>query len=189
MGLDAGPESCKLFAKTILASKTILWNGPAGVFEFDSFANGSKATLDACIESKQNGADVVVGGGDTATLAAKYGAEDKLSHVSTGGGALHSGGLLAKATGADGACLSFAGASLELLEGKVSCSSRCSTSTTRADSLSPSFRNFPESRRLARRSELSAQSRQGRRVTLRLVGDRKSVGCSWTRQTDMEISG
>ncbi|KAK4699044.1 phosphoglycerate kinase, partial [Phenoliferia sp. Uapishka_3] len=95
MGLDAGPESRKLFAKTILAAKTILWNGPAGVFEFDAFAEGSKATLDACIEAKNNGATVIVGGGDTATVCAKFGAEDKLSHISTGGGA-----------------------SLELLEGK-----------------------------------------------------------------------
>lgn len=59
MGLDAGPESCKLFRKTILASKTILWNGPAGVFEFDAFANGSKTTLDACIEAKEGGATVM----------------------------------------------------------------------------------------------------------------------------------
>ncbi|KAM0754640.1 phosphoglycerate kinase [Meredithblackwellia eburnea MCA 4105] len=95
MGLDAGPESRKLFAKAILKAKTILWNGPAGVFEFDAFAEGSKATLDAAIEAKEKGATVIVGGGDTATVCAKYGAEDKLSHVSTGGGA-----------------------SLELLEGK-----------------------------------------------------------------------
>ena len=107
MGLDAGPESCKLFAKTILASKTILWNGPAGVFEFESFDKGSKATLDACIQAKDNGATVIVGGvsllcpwitgplltrslrchqGDTATVCVKFGAEDKLSHISTGGG-------------------------------------------------------------------------------------------------------
>lgn len=97
MGLDAGPESQKLFKETILKAKTILWNGPAGVFEFDNFAKGSKAMLDACVEAKNNGATVIVGGGDTATVVAKYDAEDKLSHVSTGGGA-----------------------SLELLEGKVS---------------------------------------------------------------------
>ncbi|GAA5861398.1 hypothetical protein JCM8547_006117 [Rhodosporidiobolus lusitaniae] len=95
MGLDCGPESRKLFAETIKKSKTVLWNGPAGVFEFDNFAGGSKATLDACIEAKEAGATVIVGGGDTATVCAKFGAEDKLSHVSTGGGA-----------------------SLELLEGK-----------------------------------------------------------------------
>ncbi|KWU41297.1 phosphoglycerate kinase [Rhodotorula sp. JG-1b] len=94
-GLDAGEESRKLFKDAIAKAKTILWNGPAGVFEFEKFAGGSKATLDACIEAKNNGATVIVGGGDTATVCAKYGAEDKLSHVSTGGGA-----------------------SLELLEGK-----------------------------------------------------------------------
>lgn len=61
MGLDAGPESRKLFAETISKAKTILWNGPAGVFEFDNFAGGSKATLDAAIEAKKNGATVIVG--------------------------------------------------------------------------------------------------------------------------------
>lgn len=96
MGLDAGPKSQELFAKTIKASKTILWNGPAGVFEFDNFAKGSKAMLDACVEAEKSGSTVIVGGGDTATVVAKYGQEDSLSHVSTGGGA-----------------------SLELLEGKV----------------------------------------------------------------------
>merc|ERR1711939_289978 len=95
MGLDAGPKSRELFKETILASKTILWNGPAGVFEFENFATGSKASLDACIEAASKGATVIVGGGDTATVVANYKAEDKLSHVSTGGGA-----------------------SLELLEGK-----------------------------------------------------------------------
>jgi len=87
MGLDAGEKSRELFTKTIKSSKTILWNGPAGVFEFDNFAGGSKSTLDACIEAANSGAIVIVGGGDTATVCAKYGAEDKLSHISTGGGA------------------------------------------------------------------------------------------------------
>lgn len=96
MGLDAGPKSRELFQKTIESSKTILWNGPAGVFEFDNFAGGSKAMLDACVAAEKKGSTVIVGGGDTATVVAKYGAEDGLSHVSTGGGA-----------------------SLELLEGKV----------------------------------------------------------------------
>ncbi|EIN07627.1 phosphoglycerate kinase [Punctularia strigosozonata HHB-11173 SS5] len=96
MGLDAGPKSRELYEKTVLEAKTILWNGPPGVFEFDAFAGGSKALLDATIKAAQNGATVIVGGGDTATVVAKYGAEDKLSHVSTGGGA-----------------------SLELLEGKI----------------------------------------------------------------------
>ncbi|KAI0282129.1 phosphoglycerate kinase [Russula aff. rugulosa BPL654] len=96
MGLDVGPKSQELFHSAVLSAKTILWNGPAGVFEFPAFAAGSKALLDANIEAAKKGAVVIVGGGDTATLAAQYNAEDRLSHVSTGGGA-----------------------SLELLEGKV----------------------------------------------------------------------
>ncbi|KAL9933851.1 hypothetical protein V8E36_007509 [Tilletia maclaganii] len=87
LGLDVGPKSRKLFHDAIVKAKTILWNGPAGVFEFDNFAAGSKAMLDACIEAEQNGSTVIVGGGDTATVCAKYNAEDKISHVSTGGGA------------------------------------------------------------------------------------------------------
>src|SRR4051794_34022442 len=97
MGLDCGPKSRELFAATVLKSKTILWNGPAGVFEFPAFAQGSLALLDACTKANAQGATVIVGGGDTATLVAQQGKEDELSHVSTGGGA-----------------------SLELLEGKVS---------------------------------------------------------------------
>lgn len=95
MGLDCGPKSIKLFTQAIEGSQTILWNGPAGVFEFDAFAAGTKATLDAAVAGAQAGKIVIIGGGDTATVAAKYGVEDQLSHVSTGGGA-----------------------SLELLEGK-----------------------------------------------------------------------
>lgn len=95
MGLDCGEKSVKLFKETIDEAKTILWNGPPGVFEFDAFAKGTKATMDAAISACSNGKTVIIGGGDTATVAAKYGVEDKLSHVSTGGGA-----------------------SLELLEGK-----------------------------------------------------------------------
>ncbi|KAF4333343.1 phosphoglycerate kinase [Fusarium beomiforme] len=95
-GLDCGEESVKLYKEAIAEAKTILWNGPAGVFEFDKFANGTKATLDAVVDAVQkDGKIVIIGGGDTATVAKKYGVEDKLSHVSTGGGA-----------------------SLELLEGK-----------------------------------------------------------------------
>ncbi|KAK4154957.1 phosphoglycerate kinase [Chaetomidium leptoderma] len=96
MGLDCGKETVKLFKAAIDESQTILWNGPAGVFEFEKFATGTKATLDAAVAAAQNGKIVIIGGGDTATVAAKYGVEDKLSHVSTGGGA-----------------------SLELLEGKA----------------------------------------------------------------------
>jgi phosphoglycerate kinase len=87
MGLDCGEKSNKLFKETIDESKTILWNGPAGVFEFDAFASGTKSMLDATVAAAQNDKIVIIGGGDTATVAAKYGVEDKLSHVSTGGGA------------------------------------------------------------------------------------------------------
>ncbi|KAJ6500349.1 phosphoglycerate kinase [Mycena sanguinolenta] len=101
LGLDVGPKSSELFRATVLEAKTILWNGkafspPPGVFEFPAFAEGSTSLLQANIEAAKNGAVVIVGGGDTATLAAQHNAEDKLSHVSTGGGA-----------------------SLELLEGKT----------------------------------------------------------------------
>jgi len=95
LGLDVGPKSREIFKKTVLDAKTILWNGPPGVFEFPAFAHGSKSLLDANVEAAANGATVIVGGGDTATVVANYQSEDKLSHVSTGGGA-----------------------SLELLEGK-----------------------------------------------------------------------
>jgi len=95
MGLDCGEKSIKLFKETINEAKTILWNGPPGVFEMKKFENGTKATMDAAVQAAQNGKIVIIGGGDTATVAAQYGVEDKLSHVSTGGGA-----------------------SLELLEGK-----------------------------------------------------------------------
>ena len=95
MGLDCGEKSIKLFKETIDNAQTILWNGPPGVFEMDKFASGTKATMEAAVEAVQKGKIVIIGGGDTATVAAQYGVEDKLSHVSTGGGA-----------------------SLELLEGK-----------------------------------------------------------------------
>ncbi|KAL6250971.1 phosphoglycerate kinase [Rhinocladiella similis] len=95
MGLDCGEESIKLYKQAIDDAQTILWNGPPGVFEFEKFANGTKKTMDAAVAAAQSGKIVIIGGGDTATVAAKYGVEDKLSHVSTGGGA-----------------------SLELLEGK-----------------------------------------------------------------------
>lgn len=72
MGLDCGPKSIELFKDTINEAKTILWNGPPGVFEFDAFANGTKATLDAAVDAAQNGKIVIIGGGDTATVAAKY---------------------------------------------------------------------------------------------------------------------
>lgn len=96
MGLDVGPESTKLFVEAILRAKTIIWNGPAGVFEFPAFEKGTKAMADAIVEATAKGAITVIGGGDTATAAKKYGADKKVTHTSTGGGA-----------------------SLELLEGKV----------------------------------------------------------------------
>jgi len=95
LGLDVGPESIKEFNEAILRAKVILWNGPVGVFEWEPFQNGTKAIMDAVLEATSKGATTIIGGGDTATAAAKFGAEDKVSHCSTGGGA-----------------------SLELLEGK-----------------------------------------------------------------------
>jgi len=86
-GLDAGPKSIELYRKAILESKTIVWNGPAGVFEFDIFATATKAMADAIVEATAKGATTVVGGGDTATAAKKFGASKKVSHCSTGGGA------------------------------------------------------------------------------------------------------
>lgn len=96
MGLDIGPQSANEFKKVVGRARTIVWNGPAGVFEFENFSKGTRAILDAVIEVTKGGATTIVGGGDTATAVAQWNAEDKVSHVSTGGGA-----------------------SLELLEGKV----------------------------------------------------------------------
>lgn len=95
MGLDCGPESVKVFTEVIKKSKLIIWNGPMGVFEFEKFANGTKSLMDAVVAATAN-STTIIGGGDTATCCAKWNTEDKVSHVSTGGGA-----------------------SLELLEGKV----------------------------------------------------------------------
>jgi phosphoglycerate kinase len=95
-GLDAGPKSIALYRETILASKTIVWNGPPGVFEFEKFAGATKAMADAIAEATANGATTVIGGGDTATAAKKFKVTNKVTHTSTGGGA-----------------------SLEFLEGKV----------------------------------------------------------------------
>lgn len=87
-GLDAGPETRKAFAKVIEESKTILWNGPAGVFEFDNFTAGSRAIADAIVKATENGAFSLVGGGDSVACINKFGLADKVSYVSTGGGAL-----------------------------------------------------------------------------------------------------
>jgi len=95
MGLDCGPESNKKNAEAVAASKTIIWNGPMGVFEWEKFETGTKSLMDAVVAATGEGAITVIGGGDTATACKKYGTEDKVTHCSTGGGA-----------------------SLELLEGK-----------------------------------------------------------------------
>lgn len=96
LGLDVGPKSQALFNEAILASKTIIWNGPPGVFEFPAFAGATRSMADAISQATAQGATTVVGGGDTATAAKKMKVADKVSHCSTGGGA-----------------------SLEFLEGKV----------------------------------------------------------------------
>lgn len=87
-GLDAGPETSKAFADVIKNAKTILWNGPAGVFEFDNFTAGSRAIADAIVEATKNGAFSLVGGGDSVACINKFGLADEVSYVSTGGGAL-----------------------------------------------------------------------------------------------------
>nr|XP_015816723.2 phosphoglycerate kinase 1 [Nothobranchius furzeri]XP_054586663.1 phosphoglycerate kinase 1 [Nothobranchius furzeri] len=96
MGLDCGPESSKAYSEAVGRAKQIVWNGPVGVFEWDNFAKGTKNLMDKVVEVTKSGCITIIGGGDTATCCAKWNTEDKVSHVSTGGGA-----------------------SLELLEGKV----------------------------------------------------------------------
>lgn len=89
MGLDIGPKSVALFQDVIKNSKTLLWNGPMGVFEMESFQVGTKAVAEAVVAAtKDNGAFSLIGGGDSAAAIAKFGMEDEVSYVSTGGGAL-----------------------------------------------------------------------------------------------------
>jgi len=87
-GLDIGPEGEKEFAEVIKASKTILWNGPVGVFEFENFEHGSKVVAEAIAEATKHGAFSLVGGGDSVACVNKFGLADQVSYVSTGGGAL-----------------------------------------------------------------------------------------------------
>jgi len=88
MGLDIGSQSTQAFCEVIKNSKTILWNGPMGVFEMQKFENGTKAVAEAVVEATKNGAFSLIGGGDSAAAIAKFGFEDEVSYVSTGGGAL-----------------------------------------------------------------------------------------------------
>ena len=87
-GLDAGPKTRELFAAAIEGAKTILWNGPAGVFEFDNFTGGSRAIADAIAKATADGAFSLIGGGDSVACINKFGMADKVSYISTGGGAL-----------------------------------------------------------------------------------------------------
>jgi phosphoglycerate kinase len=87
-GMDIGPKTMEKFANVIRNSKTILWNGPTGVFEFDNFSHGSRAVAEAIVEATKNGAYSLVGGGDSVACVNKFGLADQVSYVSTGGGAL-----------------------------------------------------------------------------------------------------
>ncbi len=88
MGLDIGPDAIQIYKDVIANSKTILWNGPMGVFEMEKFEQGTKAVAEAVVEATQKGAFSLIGGGDSAAAVSKFGFEDKVSYVSTGGGAL-----------------------------------------------------------------------------------------------------
>ena len=96
MGLDIGPESITLFQKALGDCKTVIWNGPMGVFEFDKFANGTNSIASTLAELSSKGCCTIIGGGDSVAAVEKAGLAENMSHISTGGGA-----------------------SLELLEGKV----------------------------------------------------------------------
>lgn len=88
MGLDAGPKTLEELREVLLASKTILWNGPMGVFEFENFANGTESVGKMIVEATKNGAFSLVGGGDSVAAVKKFNIQDEVSYVSTGGGAM-----------------------------------------------------------------------------------------------------
>lgn len=88
MGLDIGPQACDVFSRVVENSKTILWNGPMGVFEMEKFEAGTKTIAEAVVRATEKGAFSLIGGGDSAAAVAKFGFEEKVSYVSTGGGAL-----------------------------------------------------------------------------------------------------
>ncbi|WOL15875.1 hypothetical protein Cni_G24656 [Canna indica] len=96
MGLDIGPDSIKQFSETLESTKTIIWNGPMGVFEFEKFAVGTEAIAKKLADLSEKGVTTIIGGGDSVAAVEKVGLADKMNHISTGGGA-----------------------SLELLEGKA----------------------------------------------------------------------
>jgi phosphoglycerate kinase len=87
-GLDIGPETEAIYAEVIRSSKTILWNGPTGVFEFENFTHGSRSVGEAIVEATKKGAFSLVGGGDSVACVNRFGLADGVSYVSTGGGAL-----------------------------------------------------------------------------------------------------
>ena len=87
MGLDIGPETVKLYSEAIKAAKTVVWNGPMGCFEMEKFSKGTFGVCDAVAEVKANGGISIIGGGDSVAAVKKSGLADKMSHISTGGGA------------------------------------------------------------------------------------------------------
>jgi len=118
MGLDIGPETIRLFRRHIMEAKSVLWNGPVGVFEMSNFANGTIKVAEALVEATKNGSTTVIGGGDSAAAINQIGLETQVSHVSTGGGA-----------------------SLQLLEGKIMPGLAALTDAAEAER-SPSVRSF-----------------------------------------------
>jgi phosphoglycerate kinase len=88
MGLDIGPQASTVFSGVIQASKTILWNGPMGVFEMEKFAAGTKRIAEAVVAATEKGGFSLIGGGDSAAAVAQFGFSEQVSYVSTGGGAL-----------------------------------------------------------------------------------------------------